>query len=183
MRSIFLRSTFIRATLLKSILNYGQGNNTECNKTDTYIHRVYSPVWYLMAAKYSSRVMSPALKRSKRVWILFSFSFIRLLQDRAVAPELKFWIFALDTVSSCWIYSIHEKMFGWGLLMTFFILECHPSNVIVRSWLMLVEVVSMYWGEIAIDPGSCEIVDQFINSRDIGSVLLSGKPGCPDICL
>ena len=67
-------------------------------------------------------------------------------------------------------------MVGWGLLIIFFHSGMPPSNIVVGSGLVLIEVVPMEWWKVSIDPGGREVVrevvNQLINSWDVGGVLL-----------
>jgi len=46
--------------------------------------------------------MPPVLKQSKRVCILFSFSFVQHIGGQAVAPDLKHWILAWSLPPLVW---------------------------------------------------------------------------------
>ena len=73
-----------------------------------------------------------------------------------------------------------------GLADNFFHSGMPPFNTVVGSGLVLIEVVPMEWWKVPIDPGGREVVrelvNQLINSWDVGGVLLDGKPSCSNIC-
>ena len=69
-----------------------------------------------------------------------------------------------------------------GLADNFFHSGMLPFNIVVGSGLVLIEAVPMEWWKVSIDPGGREVVNQLINSWDVGGVLLDGKPSCSNIC-
>ena len=112
-----------------------------------------------IAAKYSLRVIPPELKRSNKVCILFSFSFIWRLRGQAVAPDLKLSILALVTASSSLDVVDPCKDVWVGLADDFLHLGMPSLNVVVGSRLMLIKIVPVYWGKVSIDPGGSEVID------------------------
>ena len=84
----------VRSTLMKSTLTKSTHRTYEECITNSTMHNklnkstCINPVWCLIAPRYSSRLMFPALKCQKRVCILFSFSLTRRLLWREVAPVL-----------------------------------------------------------------------------------------------
>ena len=98
------------------------------------------------------------MKWSKSVCILF-FSFKQRFLGQAVAPDLKFWIFALVTASSLLDVVNPPKDVWVGLADDF----SHPGMpslyMVVGSGLMLIKVVPVNWWKVSIDPGSSEVVD------------------------
>ena len=103
--------------------------------------------------------MSPALKWSKRVCILFSFSFIRHLRGLVVAPDLKLWILfshcllSLDEFNPC--------IDVWVRLGDDFLYPGMPTfNIAVGSGHVLIKIVPVIWWEVSINPCGGEVVDK-----------------------
>ena len=101
MKSTAMRSTLIKATLTKS--TYKNDALHWSTKFQLKSTMVLDCSWVL-------RDTSPALKRSKRVCVLFSF--IWCLGGWAVALDLKLWILASVTASSLWLNKSMPRCLG-----------------------------------------------------------------------
>lgn len=72
-------------------------------------------------------------------------------------------------------------MHVWVRLGDDFLLAGVPSFNVVGSRVMLIKTVPLNWRKVLFDQRGSEVVDQLVNSRDVGNIFLHGKPSCSDI--